>query len=280
MMTLPSLIALPALEVAAALCTPLGNEIGAGLEASRHADRLEEITPESADTAAATKNPAMSKQKGSFIYDKKNGKFLMEWPSIADFHAWHEAKQLAHSIELIRSTVIMPNGPIWTERCMFVCLCTLSGSQYNYKQKHEQQQKIKSKKIQCPCHVVIKRYLHMQVVLGHYHSEHNHELGIPNIWYLCLSQAVQDRIKTLLLHRVHQQEIIHLFLFLFLFGVINPERSFMISMTGRPRIAVTGSLCHVRSAEWPERLSRTMSACTLRMQSQCTFGLIGSRRTM
>jgi hypothetical protein len=276
---LPSPIASPTLEVTAALHAPLGNKIGAGPEASRRADRLEEITPESADATAA-KNLATSKRKGSFIYNKKNGKFPMEWPSIADFHVWHEAEQLAHSIKLIRSTIVTPNGPIWTERCTFMCSRALSGSQYNYEQKHEQQQKIESQKIQCPCHIVIKCYLHMQVVLGHYHSEHNHELGIPNIRYLCLSQAAWDRIKTLLLHRVHQQEIICLFLFLFLFGVINPKRSFVISVTGRPRIAETGSLHHMRSAEWPERLSRTTSTCTLRMQSQCAFGLIGSRRTM
>jgi hypothetical protein len=279
MTTLPSPIASPALEVAAAPRAPLGNEIGAGPEASRRADRPEEITPESADAAAA-KNPATSKRKGSFIYDKKNGKFPMEWPSIADFHAWREAEQLAHSIELIRSTVVTPNGPIWTERRTFVCSRALSGGQYNYEQKHERQRKIESKKIQCPCRVVIKRYPHTQVVLGHYHSEHNHELGIPNIRYLRLSQAARDRIKTLLLRRVHQQEIVRLFLFLFLFGVIDPERSFVISVTGRPRIAVTGSSRQARSAEWPERLSRTTSACTLRMQSQCAFGLIGSRRTM
>jgi hypothetical protein len=157
----------------------LGNEIGASPEASRRADCPEGFTPDCADTA---ENPATSKRKGSYIYDKKNGKFLMEWPTIADFHAWREAEQLAHSIELIRSTAVIPNGPIWMERHTFVCSRALSGGgQYKYEPKYERQRKIESKKIQCPCHVVIKRYLHTQIVLGHYHSEHNHELGIPNV---------------------------------------------------------------------------------------------------
>jgi hypothetical protein len=210
MTTLP--IAPPALEVAAAPRAPLGNEIGAGPEASRRADRPEGITPDSADGA---ENPATSKRKGSFIYDRKNGKFPMEWPSIADFHAWREAEQLAHSIELIRSTAVTLNGPIWTERRTFVCSRALSGGQSKHEPKHDRKRKIESKKIQCPCRVVIKRYPHTQIVLGHYHSEHNHELGIPNIRYLRLSQAARDRIKTLLLRRVHQQEIVRYFYFYF-----------------------------------------------------------------
>jgi hypothetical protein len=171
-------------------------------------ERADGTPPDSTETAV---NPATSKRKGSFIYDKEKGLFPMEWPSIEEFYAWLEEEQIDSSIEFSKSTSDTKGGPLWTERRRFVCSRGRSGGESKYEVKHpERERKIPSKKLNCRCNIVIKRYPHTPIVLGHYNPIHDHEVGTPNIQYIRLSRRARERMRTLLMRKVDHREIVRI----------------------------------------------------------------------
>jgi len=76
----------------------------------------------------------------------------------------------------------------WTCQHLYVCGCQLTGSNWKYMKKNpKQKHKIESKKIGCPCHLLIKIYPHTSIILGNYRKAHNHETGATNIKYMGIS---------------------------------------------------------------------------------------------
>jgi hypothetical protein len=123
-------------------------------------------------------DPAISRQLGSFLYDKEQGDYMHEWSSRAEFDKWHQDEELAFSIELIASTVVSGNS-LWTEKHHYVCSHGHSGGASKYQKKHpEHQHKNDSKKTNCHCKIIIKFYPHMLTILGCYQDEHNHEVWL------------------------------------------------------------------------------------------------------
>ena len=51
-----------------------------------------------------TETPAKYR-RGSFDYNRVNGILPLEWPNLEAFDTWRQNEELAHSIELIKSTV-------------------------------------------------------------------------------------------------------------------------------------------------------------------------------
>jgi len=133
----------------------------------------------------AAETSTNSIKKGSFYYDWECSRYPMKWSSPAEFKAWCQEEELAYSIELITSsTVHGRDRGLWMLKHIYICSCQLSGGQSKYQKKHlERQCKIKSKKMGCQCHIVIKYYLHTSAILGHYASEHDHKISLVNIAY-------------------------------------------------------------------------------------------------
>src|SRR6266850_3728252 len=143
-------------------------------------------TPGQETEAPDTETPG-NYRRGSFHYDQENGILPLEWPNLAAFDVWRRNKELAHSIELIKSTIAC-GGQVWTLRCIFVCSREDGGGGTKYVKKHlEWKRKIPSKKTGCPCNIVIKRYPNMERILGRYKRDHNHPIGIANAPFTHLS---------------------------------------------------------------------------------------------
>ena len=159
------------------------------------------------DTAGApTEDPATSQKKGSFHSDKNGTFYTLEWPSLAEFDAWRRAEEIADSIEFRRSS-LWTGGGLWTLKRLFRCGRQFTGGG-KYKIKNPERKRVESKKIACPCHIIIKVYPHTNTILGRYAKEHNHELGRANIQHTDISHEARDRVKTLLEQKVDRREIV------------------------------------------------------------------------
>jgi FAR1 DNA-binding domain len=160
------------------------------------------------DTETPDAETLANYKRGSFHYDRANGILPLEWPKLAAFDAWHRNEELAHSIELIKST-IASSRQVWTLRRIFVCSRENGGGRYKYVKKHpEQKRKIPSKKTDCPCNIVIKCYLDMERILGRYEREHNHPIGIANVPFTCLSARSRKRMQDMVSQKIDPREIV------------------------------------------------------------------------
>jgi hypothetical protein len=115
-----------------------------------------------------------------------NGILPLEWLNLAAFETWCQNKELAHSIELIKS-MIAYSSQVWTLRHIFMCSHKDGGRGTKYVKKHpEPKWKIPSKRMGCLCNIVIKHYPDMEKILGHYKMEHDHPIGIANVPFMHL----------------------------------------------------------------------------------------------
>jgi len=189
----------------AELCLDLGltrSNAPAAPERSPRAERPSDDPPETAET------PATSTRRGSFNYDREHGVFNLEWANFAAFDAWRREEELRYSIELVASTV-KPGGPLWTQYRLYVCSRQLSGGRKQYEKKNPAwNRKIDSKKTGCRCRVAIKLYPHTDIILGHYTSTHDHEIGSGNIAYTRMSGVAREQIRSMLVQRVDHKEIV------------------------------------------------------------------------
>ena len=175
------------------------------------------------DALDNAETPTSSTWKGSFNYDHEKGEFSMNWASVTQFDVWHQAEELAYSIEFITAQVIN-RGTLYLERCVYVCLQQASGRLKNYQKKCPgHQHKIESKKISCACWIMIKHYHHTQMILGWYAEEHNHNLGMKNITYTWLSHKAQDQIQLMLHQKVDPWEIVHIYSTIYFSSWSNPS---------------------------------------------------------
>src|SRR6266853_4339273 len=118
----------------------------------------------------------------------------MEWARPAKFEAWHWEEELTYSIKLIASSTVH-SGKLWALKRIYVCSRQLSRGQSKYQKKIlDWQCKIDSKKTGCWCRIVIKYYPHTSTILGHYVSEHDHEIGLANIAYTRMSRVAREKI--------------------------------------------------------------------------------------
>jgi hypothetical protein len=171
-------------------------------ERSALAERPPEGPSESAET------PANSTRSRSFYYDRIRGRYPMEWAGPAEFEVWHQEEELTYSIELIPSNTVH-GGKLWTLKRTYVCSRQPSRGPKKYQKKFpDRQWKIESKKTGCRCHIVIKSYLHTSAILGHYVSEHDHEIGLANIAYTWMSQVAREKIKYKLSQKIDPREIV------------------------------------------------------------------------
>jgi hypothetical protein len=168
---------------------------------------LSVLTP-GQDTETPDAETLVNYKRGSFNYNQVNGILPLEWPNLAAFDAWCQNEELAHSIELIKSTVAS-SGQVWTLRRISMCSHENGGGQYKYVKKHpERKRKIPSKKTNCPCNIVIKRYLDMERILGRYEREHNHPIGIANVPFMRLSARSRKQMRDMVSQKIDPREIV------------------------------------------------------------------------
>ena len=86
----------------------------------------------------------------------------------------------------------------------------MSGGQKKYEKKNLGWHcKIDSKKTGCHCRVAIKLYPHTDTILGNYTNTHDHEIDSNNITYMRMSGIAREQIKSMLVQKVDQKEIVH-----------------------------------------------------------------------
>ena len=185
----------------AELCPDLGFVAPAAPEQSPRTARRSDVPRGTANA------PATSTKRGSYNYDREHS-YPLEWSDSAAFDAWRCEEELRYSIELIASTV-KHGGPLWTEKRLYVCLRQLSGGRQQYEKKNPNwRRKIGSKKTGCRCRVVIKLYPHTDAILGNYTNIHDHDVGSDNIAYTRMSGVAREQIKSMLVQKVDQKEIV------------------------------------------------------------------------
>jgi len=90
-----------------------------------------------------------------------------------------------------------------------VCLHELGRGGTKYVKKHpERKRKIPSKKTDCPCNIVIKRYPDTERILGRYEREHNHPIGITNVPFTRLSAGSRKRMRDMVSQKIDPREIV------------------------------------------------------------------------
>jgi hypothetical protein len=179
---------------------------------------LEDCPPDNADASETpaenqgnlgpVEDPATSRKKGSFYSDRKGRFYTLEWANFAEFDVWRRAEEAAHTIEFRPSTV-WNGGALWTRQRLFVCGRQVTGGDRKYTKKNpKQKRKIESKKIGCPCRLLIKIYPHTSIILGNYRKAHNHETGAANIKYMGVSREARERVKGLLEEKVDRRQVV------------------------------------------------------------------------
>jgi len=164
-------------------------------------------TPGQETEASDTKTPG-NYRRGSFHYNQVNGILPLEWLNLAAFDVWRRNEELAHSIELIKSTIAC-SGQVWTLRHIFVCSCEDGRGGTKYVKKHlEWKRKIPSKKMGCPCNIVIKCYLDMERILGHYERDHDHLIRIANVPFTHLSARSRRWMQDIVSQKIDPREIV------------------------------------------------------------------------
>ncbi|KAI0282930.1 hypothetical protein BC826DRAFT_973987 [Russula brevipes] len=75
--------------------------------------------------------------------------------------------------------------------------------------------KIERKFTNCKCKITVKLYWHVPTVLGHYETEHNHEIHDENLQYMRLSMETRALVLDLLRLRVNPKEIVCHYYYIF-----------------------------------------------------------------
>jgi hypothetical protein len=201
---------------------------------------------------AIPENPATSTKRGSFIYDRdpKKGGYGLEWGNLAEFEAWLRKEELDHTVQF--NLARTANGSdIWTQRRTYKCARAPSGGPTGYEKKNDWHRKIDSKKTGCGSCVVIKIYPHTQTILGRYHEEHDHEIGLPNVPYTRLSHQAREQAKNMLGQKIERKEVVR-------------EQTLKMSGTTNPFLGTRYSKFRARGK--PRSIHRVF-----RCQSLCTW---------
>ena len=151
-------------------------------------------------------DPAPLRRPGNFNYNQESSKDPHEWANMAKFDTWRRAKELTYSIKLIAATVAHEKT-LWKQQHHYICSCEPSGGS-TQKERPEQCTHFQSKKAGCDCKIVIKSYPHMPTILGRYEEEHDHDVGLANLAYTRLSNAVRIQIRNMLERKIDPKEIV------------------------------------------------------------------------
>src|ERR1700722_6820647 len=118
---------------------------------------------------------------GHYTSDLQSGKYELQWPFLAAMEAWIKEEESANYIELRLKDTILNDKLHWDEKYVFVCARQGTGGASSYeKKKPTWGRKVPTKRIRCPCRLVVKTYPNLAQVLGTYEKKHSHPIGPIN----------------------------------------------------------------------------------------------------
>ena len=152
---------------------------------------------------------------GHYTSDLKSGKYELSWPSLAVMEAWIRKEERVNYIELKLKDTIRNDKLHWDEKYVLVCARQGTGGVKPYeKKKPSRSRKVPTKRIKCPCRLVVKTYPNSAQVLGTYTNNHSHPIGPINAKFMTLSQDTRIVIEEKLRAGVGSQRIVIFFFLL------------------------------------------------------------------
>lgn len=146
-------------------------------------------------------------QHGDYTSNITLGRFPLQWTSAEELGIWLKKEQEQSMIELrLRTTCVNQNA---TKVYYYFCSREGTGGVRAYSKKHpERERKIHTKRLRCPCRLVVKSYPNTNVLLGQYHADHSHPIGDENARFTSLSQETRIRIAEMLRLKMSHSQIV------------------------------------------------------------------------
>jgi len=148
------------------------------------------------------------KRYGNFVSDSQSGRYNKSWNSWEEFLSFLNQEQAVNSIEL-RRVSSTTGAECYLERIVYVCARYGTGGNKDYDKKHpEWSRKVPTKATDCPCSLKVKKYHDTSIILGKYHGNHNHPLGVDNLRFTRISDATRDWIAGMVRMKVKSDHIV------------------------------------------------------------------------
>ena len=169
--------------------------------------------------------------RGGFDYDKASGEFNQIWTSLAEFDRWRQEQRRLYSIELLVAKSIPGVHFMWKRT--YKCGREGTGGVKHYQKKiPDQDRKIGSKRIGCPCQVIVKAYPGTDTLLGKYIIDHDHPTGIENLIYTRVSDNAKGKAREMLQQGVEPRKVVCNHRFASLMAPANPATASIDSQRG------------------------------------------------
>jgi hypothetical protein len=129
---------------------------------------------------------------------------------MAEMQSWMRNEEERNTIEFVRKEK-RPNQAstqLWNEKDIYICARNFSGGKNNYTKKFSWTRKIPMKRIGCSCRLIVKTYPDTDEVLGHYTSEHSHEIGSKNARFTRLEKETREEIEQMLRLGVEPKKVV------------------------------------------------------------------------
>ena len=147
-------------------------------------------------------------QKGSLAYDHEKGGMTFKWDNNEASLIWLAAEQSDKPIELVVSQIEYSNSLEWQEQRMLQCSHKSMGGKMDYQKKHQWERKVPSKKTGCQCHLMVKHYPQMDLILRKYQEEYNHLLSDDNLQFLRLSGKIRNLVMDMVYIGIDSKAIV------------------------------------------------------------------------
>jgi hypothetical protein len=167
-------------------------------------------TATSSDRDALSESDEKLDLRGSLQYDLEHG-YNLQWGSMDEFEQWFSQEKKTKSIDFSVKARQKPTNPalFWTTKAIYVCGRGFSGGKNKYMPKKEDpERKLPSKRIGCPCRLIVKTYKGTGAVLGLYTQEHSHEIGNTNVRFTRLPAETRQKIEELLRMGVEPNKVV------------------------------------------------------------------------
>ena len=144
---------------------------------------------------------------GDYSSDIASGGYTIQWNSPQDLQVWIKKEKEKKMIELRRQTTcVNHNG---SKVYYYTCSCDGTGGVKDYTKKYpERERKIPSKQCRCSCHLIVKSYPNMDMLIGKYNADHSHPIEGENAWFTSLSKETHVKIAEMLHMKMSHSQIV------------------------------------------------------------------------
>lgn len=150
--------------------------------------------------------------RGSFEWDIQSRWFTHRWESLDEFTGWLESEKLENTVELLCRNITKSRSGAFLLKKHYVCARNSKRDKKRAsKSAPDSGRKKSTKRTGCQCALTIKTYPNTSEVLGHFQSDHSHELGNANLCFTRLSRDARKQIASYLAMGVEPQTIENMF---------------------------------------------------------------------